>query len=229
MSKNYTDKTGLLYVIVKIKNLLAGKVDKVEGSSLMLDTDKTKLDGIAEGANNYTHPSYTSHTSDLYKVTVDASGHVSDATKVVKSDITGLGIPGESYTHPTYTAQSNGFYKVTVDGTGHVNGVTSVAKSDITGLGIPDNDTMSTAIATAVGNIQGISYKVVTELPTTGEAGVIYLMSNGGKTGNIYDEYIWVTDKFEKIGTTEVDLSGYVKDADLVAITNTEIDAMFAS
>ena len=27
---------------------------------------------------------------------------------------------------------------------------------------------------------------------------------------DIYDEYIWVTDKFEKIGNTDIDLSGYV-------------------
>ena len=65
------------------------------GSSngLMAAADKTKLDGIATGANKYTHPSYTAKSSGLYKVTVDATGHVSAATAVTKSDITGLGIP----------------------------------------------------------------------------------------------------------------------------------------
>ena len=66
-------------------------------------------------------------------------------------------------------------------------------------------------------------------MPTTGEAGVIYLISNSGANQNSYDEYIWITDKFEKIGTTEVDLSGYVQETDLVAITNSEIDAIVAS
>ena len=56
--------------------------------------DKTKLNGIANNANNYTHPAYTSRTSGLYKVTVDSSGHVSSASPVSKSDITNLGIPG---------------------------------------------------------------------------------------------------------------------------------------
>ena len=41
----------------------------------------------------YTHPAYTSKTSGLYKVTVDSTGHVSEATAVTKSDITALGIP----------------------------------------------------------------------------------------------------------------------------------------
>jgi len=42
----------------------------------------------------YTHPSYTSKSSGLYKITVDSTGHVSAATAVAKADITGLGIPG---------------------------------------------------------------------------------------------------------------------------------------
>jgi hypothetical protein len=50
----------------------------------------------------YTHPSYTAKSSGLYKVAVDATGHVSGATAVTKADITGLGIPAQdtTYTHP---------------------------------------------------------------------------------------------------------------------------------
>lgn len=86
---------------------------------------------------------------------------------------------------------------------------------------------VNVAIANALKNIQGISYSIVETLPVTGEAGVIYLISNNGANPNSYDEYIWITDKFEKIGTTEVDLTGYVKESDLVEITNEEIDALF--
>ena len=73
-----------------------------EDNGLMSAADKEKLDGIANGANNYTHPSYTSRTSGLYKITVDASGHVSAVTAVTKADITALGIPG-SDTNTTYS------------------------------------------------------------------------------------------------------------------------------
>ena len=62
-------------------------------AGFMSAADKAKLDGIATGANNYTHPAYTAHGAGLYKVTVDATGHVSAATAVSKSDITALGIP----------------------------------------------------------------------------------------------------------------------------------------
>lgn len=78
----------------------------------------------------------------------------------------------------------------------------------------------------AVGQITGISYEVVTELPTAGEAGVIYLMANGGANPNVYDEYIFANGKFEKIGTTETDLTGYLHEDDV--ITNAEIDALLA-
>lgn len=88
---------------------------------------------------------------------------------------------------------------------------------------------VNTLIGNAIADIQGISYQVVTSLPSTGEAGVIYLISNSGSNPNSYDEYIYVNNKFEKIGTTDVDLSGYVQDSDLVAITNAEIDSIVAS
>ena len=73
---------------------------------LMSSADKTKLNGIEAGANKYTHPSYTNRASGLYKVTVDATGHVSAATAVTKSDITALGIPGQD-TNTTYTPATN--------------------------------------------------------------------------------------------------------------------------
>ena len=63
-------------------------------AGLMGADDKAKLDGIATNANNYSHPSYTAQKSGLYKITVDALGHVSGVTSVTKADITGLGIPG---------------------------------------------------------------------------------------------------------------------------------------
>lgn len=50
----------------------------------------------------YTHPAYTAQASGLYKVTVDATGHVSAVTAVVKADITALGIPA-SDTNTTYS------------------------------------------------------------------------------------------------------------------------------
>ena len=68
---------------------------------------------------------------------------------------------------------------------------------------------VDTTVASAIGGITGITYTVVQTLPQTGAAGTIYLVANSGSSPNIYDEYIWVNNAFEKIGTTEVDLSQY--------------------
>ena len=76
-------------------------VATTSANGLMSASDKAKLDGIASGANRYTHPSYTARSSGLYKVTVDAQGHVSNVSAVTKSEITALGIPGQD-TNTTY-------------------------------------------------------------------------------------------------------------------------------
>ncbi len=91
---------------------LSGKVDKEAGKGLSSNdyttTEKNKLAGIAEGANKYTHPSYTAKASGLYKVTVDATGHVSAVAAVTKDDITALGIPGSDTKYGNATATAPG-------------------------------------------------------------------------------------------------------------------------
>ena len=82
-------------------------------NGLMSSSDKSKLDGIAAGANKYTHPTYTSKTSGLYKVTVDSLGHISAATAVTKSDITALGIPAQDTTYTNATTSKAGLMSST--------------------------------------------------------------------------------------------------------------------
>lgn len=91
---------------------LSGKVDKVAGKGLSTNdyttAEKTKLAGIAAGANKYVHPAHTAATSGLYKITVDALGHVTAVTAVTKNDITSLGIPGTNTTYGLASATANG-------------------------------------------------------------------------------------------------------------------------
>jgi hypothetical protein len=97
---------------------------------------------------------------------------------------------------------------------------------------------VNAAIQTAIAGISGVDFQIVAsyqDLPATGTKGVIYLVPNSGTAPDIYDEYIWVTNTttstsaYEKIGTTAVDLSGYVQFTDIVYATNAEIDALFTS
>ena len=58
--------------------------------------------------------------------------------------------------------------------------------------------------------ISTATFELVNELPQTGESNVIYLVpsSNPG-TQNVKDEYIWINNSWEQIGSTSVDLTGY--------------------
>lgn len=65
-------------------------------------------------------------------------------------------------------------------------------------------------------------------LPETGSNGNIYLMPNNGANPNSYDEYIWLgSGTYEKIGTTDIDLSHFVSDDDMIEITTEKIDDIF--
>ena len=278
--------------------------------------EKTKLSGIAEGANKYVHPSYTAQKSGLYKVTVDAAGHVSGATAVAKADITGLGIPAQDTTYSnmapatasaagksglvpapaagkqasflrgdgTWVVPENTTYADATTSTHGLMSVNDKKKLDAIASGAqvnkietvkvngtaltPDSskavnvdlsayaksDAVNSQIATAVSGITQIDYTVVDSLPSTGKKGVIYSAANSGTGTNIYDEYIYINSKFEKLGSREMDLRSYAKktdiptkvssltndsgyqnstqvnsliDAKLVAMTDTELNTMW--
>lgn len=101
----------------------------------------------------------------------------------------------------------------------------------ITAHGYQTASDVNTAITNALADVTQIEFRKVQSLPATGEKGVIYLVPNSGSGQNIYDEYIWVdgdpSGRFEKIGTTDIDLSGYVQASEMHALTNAEIDTIF--
>ena len=60
-----------------------------------------------------------------------------------------------------------------------------------------------------IASIVTTTFEVVDELPEQGESNVIYLVPNEQSDDNEYEEYIWVNNKWELIGTTKVDLTPY--------------------
>jgi len=123
-------------------------------AGLMSASDKSKLDGIASGATKYSHPTYTSKTSGLYKITVDGTGHVSSATAVAKSDITALGIPSSDTTYSAATTSSAGLMsaadKTKLDGvaTGANNYTLPAAGSSLGGVKTGGDVTISDGVIT---------------------------------------------------------------------------------
>lgn len=148
-------------------------------AGLMTAADKKKLDGIATGANKYVHPSYTAHDSGLYKITVDATGHVSTVTAVAKGDITALGIPSTNTTYNDATQGTHGLMstadKKKLDAFGEAS--TYALKSDIT------------AMYRYKGSVA--SYD---KLPTSGQIiGDVYDVGNGMN-------YAWNGEKWDGLG-----------------------------
>lgn len=85
--------------------------------------------------------------------------------------------------------------------------------------------------------LSGSKFQKVSSIPEAATAtdGVIYLVPNSTSGNNVFDEYFRVnlgTDAepnyaMEKVGSTAIDLSGYVEETDLVEITTAEIDEFF--
>lgn len=94
------------------------------------------------------------------------------------------------------------------------------------GAGYQTAADVTAAIGDAISDITSFEFEVVNALPATGTKGVIYLIGHNHGTGDVYDEYLWLGAGYEKIGNTDIDLSGYVLSADLVAITSGEIDTI---
>ena len=86
------------------KSVWNNKVDKVSGKALSSNDFtlvlKNKLDRIAEGANNYTHPS--SHAASM--ITTDANRQFVSATE--KKKLAGIQVGATNYTHPNKHAAS---------------------------------------------------------------------------------------------------------------------------
>lgn len=204
MATEYLDKAGATLLVQKTKAELAKKVDAVGGKVLSTNdyttAEKNKLAGIASGAQ----------VNTITTVKVNGTALTPDANKAV------------DVTVPTKTSQltnDSGYQSATA------------VESIITAKGYQTASQVNSAISTAVGKITQISYSKVNSLPATGATGVIYLVAHSHGTQDIYDEYIWMADSktFEKIGNTDIDLSGYVKTTDLTAITTDELNAMWSA
>ena len=177
---------------------------------LMTAADKKKLDGVAAGANNYVHPSYSAKDSGLYKVTVDASGHVSAATAVVKADITALGIPATNTTYSKSTTSTDGL-------------MSKEDKTKLDGFAQASTYASKTYVGQQISAAGHIKKSIVETLPEAKDAkdNIIYMVKKVTPDGtNLYDEYMLISGAMEKIGDTKTVIE---------AITNTEIDTILAS
>lgn len=217
----FLDYDGLLYFWQQLKSkFVAQESGKGLSTNDFTTDEKNKLAGIAAGAevNVQADWSVTSSSSDAFiknKPSIPAASSTAPKMDGTAAVGTGTTWARADHVHPHDTSKQD---TLTFDSTPTAN-----SSNPVTSAGV------KTYVDEAIGSITGIDFQIVTQLPQTGQKGVIYLVSNGGASGNSYDEYIWVSNAFEKIGTTDVDLSNYWNTTNLTAITNTEIDTIMAA
>ena len=105
---------------------------------------------------------------------------------------------------------------VTIDST-----VTSDGTNAVSGKAVYDY------VTAAIADITGFHAEIVTELPAVGQKNILYLVAkSAAASGDGYDEYLYINGAWERVGSTGIDLSGYVQASEMHAITNTEITAI---
>lgn len=92
---------------------------------------------------------------------------------------------------------------------------------------VNDNDLVSTTqVKKLISEARHMKKEIVSTKPSTGEENIIYLVGPKGSGNNIYEEWLYINNSWEKIGdtNTKVDLTGYLKSSDIKAITTEEIN-----
>ena len=181
-------KTSFSNLCTVLKEMLDGKVDKVSGKGLSTNdftaAYKTKLDGIAAEANKITVDSALSGTS----------------TNPVQNKVVAERI-GTIETNVSAAATTAG------------NAAASAAavKKDLANYYKKTETYSRTEINNKISAIPKFDIKVCEALPDSNISKTTVYLLKGKKedTNNIYDEYIYVNSKWEKLGTQTVgDIAG---------------------
>ncbi len=92
---------------------------------------------------------------------------------------------------------------------------------------VDDKDLVNkTQVQKLINDAKHMKKEIVAEKPASGDENTMYLVGPKGDGSNIYEEWLFVNNKWEKIGdtSTTIDLDGYIREEDLISISNEEIN-----
>ena len=216
----YLDNAGVTQILTKIKSLLAKKAE--------ITAIPTKVSQLTND----------SQFQNVTEVDTAISKKIGTLNMNVTDDTSTSG-PGDYYIN-TLAQEEGQVYASRYSFTSKFESEVKAARANGSIAGITD---VNNAINNAVGKITSFEYKVVSELPpeSDGKKGTIYLLRNGGNdNSNSFDEYILVDTyvangitynaHYEKIGTTDIDLTPYAKKTEIpTKVSQLTNDANYAT
>ena len=198
-------------------------VDKLQTSGISNNTDYNLLGTTTANTNTSVVTIYQqtplsfSKTSSLSRLTIGSisiPGEVRLYSNVSSaSGFTDLKSGASSTNERTVTfPDASGTVALTSDIPNISSWALSSTKPSYTAaeVGATTSQDVADMISQAIGNSGNFSIQIVQSLPASGIGGTFYFVSNSGSGDNIYDEYLYVNNEWEKIGTNGIDLTGYV-------------------
>ena len=195
----------------------SGAYSHAEGSSTTADGQSAHSEGnLTRALGMY------SHAEGLYTIAQRQSQHVFgeynilDASGTTASRGTYVEIVGRG-TSPTSRANAR-----TLDWSGNevLAGKLTIGTAPTANMDVTTKQYVDGAISTAIGNVNSFNVNIVSgDLPTTNiDTHTIYFKSNSTTGSNVYDEYMYINDNWELIGSTAIDLTPYALSANLATV-----------
>lgn len=174
-----------------------GSIPTVNDATLTITQNGTTVATFSANASSASTAAITvpTNTSDLN----NDSGFITSSSLPTVNDAT-LTITQNGVSVGTFSANASSASTAAIT-------VPTAVSSLTNDSGYQTASDVNTAITTAISGITGISFEIVSTLPATGDPGTIYLISHGGSGTDIYDEYVYVNNAWEKIGTTAGDFT----------------------
>ena len=204
-----------------------GKNTTASGAASHAEGETTRASGLsahAEGSNTIASNSY-SHAEGQGTQATASGQHVQGKYNITNADYAHIVGWGTSDTNRKniHVIGTNGtawfqgdVYTGSISGTNKDSGSKKLESTGnkvtaITATATDDQYPSAKAVYTLINAITSSSFQVVTELPTSNiSTSTIYLKLNKkAATDNIYDEYIYVNNKWEILGSTAIDLTNY--------------------
>lgn len=196
-----------------IANLDNNKVDKVEGKDLSTNDFTNEYKDKVDNAIVYDDTEIRQEIANL------------DSSKVDK--VEGKGLSSNDYTNEEKTKLSS---LENYDDTEVKGDISDLQTNKADKTEIPDVSNFITSsvdnlvnyykksetytqseVNNLIGAIQQFHYEIVQTLPQTGATNILYLVpKTTTEIQNVYDEYVYANNGWEKIGDTQIDLSDYV-------------------